>query len=216
MDVRNENRNSLGLVGSLIPSPAAFAAAGLSSARRAREGRVAGMGRGAFGRWVVLVLTGLVLVGGLGSPSTVEAGAWAGAVRNAIAKRSVAAPQTQAMAFGKHAYGKPHDVIIHRSRHPQAAAHIEHAQRRGQPSVLHIGREGAGQRRAAAIGSVSSQRKPGRRFDRDEYPPAFTREGAGNASVRWIHQSDNRGAGASMAAQTRHLPDGSKIRVLVR
>ena len=168
------------------------------------------------GRWPMLVVIVSLLVTGLGVPSTVEASSWASAVRSAITARTAATPGTQALAFGRRAYGKPHDVIIHRARHPQAAAHIEHAQKRGQPSILHIGRQGADQRRAAAIGNINSQRKPGRRFDRDEYPPAFTREGAGNASVRWIHQSDNRGAGASMAAQTRHLPDGSKIRVLVR
>jgi hypothetical protein len=120
------------------------------------------------------------------------------------------------MAFGKQAYGKPRDVIIDRARHPQAAAHIEHAQRNGQPTVLHINRSGAAERRVAAIGGLSGGRKSGARLDRDEYPPAFTREGGSNANVRWIDSGDNRGAGAAMGAQIRDLPDGSKVRVVVQ
>ena len=40
------------------------------------------------------------------------------------------------------AHGKPHDVVIQRSRHPQAAKHIDDAQRQGQPSVLYIATRG--------------------------------------------------------------------------
>ena len=43
----------------------------------------------------------------------------------------------------------------------------------------------------------------------------MTKEGGHNANVRYINPHDNRGAGSSMRAQTRDLPDGSKIRVVV-
>ena len=109
---------------------------------------------------------------------------------------------------------RPKDVLISRSRHPQAAAHIDHAQRH-QPTILHIDRKGAPERRYASIGRIDPTRKPFKLADRDEYPPAFTREGGHNANTRWISRSDNRGAGASMRAQTRDLPDGAAIRVLV-
>jgi hypothetical protein len=111
---------------------------------------------------------------------------------------------------------KPRDVIVSRKRHPQAAAHIEHAQRTGQPTILHIDRKGASKRRTEAIGNINLKRRPGAHYERDEYPPAFTREGGSNANVRFIRAHDNRGAGSSMSWQTRDLPEGSKIRVLVK
>lgn len=111
--------------------------------------------------------------------------------------------------------GKPHDVVIHRSRHPEAAAHIEHAQRQGQPSVLHIDRAGAAARRRESTGSVNPVTRPGRGWDRDEYPPAFAREGGANANVRFIPAHENRGAGSAMGRQISGLRDGEKVRVIV-
>ena len=110
---------------------------------------------------------------------------------------------------------KPHDVLISRSRHPQAAAHIEYAQRQGQPTILHIDRSRAVERRAASTGSVDRHRKPAPHYERDEYPPAYVREGGINANVRYIDRHSNRGAGGAMSAQTRQLPDGARIRILV-
>jgi hypothetical protein len=164
-------------------------------------------------RLLTAALTATVALAGTALPPPADAGALSSAVRSAIARRAAVPPAT---AFGKAAYGKPHDVIVQRARHPQAAAHIEHAQKNGQPSVLHIDRAGATERRAAATGTVNPSRKPSPRYERDEYPPAFTREGGTNSNVRWISPQDNRGAGASMGAQTRDLPDGAKIRVLVK
>lgn len=146
-----------------------------------------------------------------------EAGALV-AARNAAAKRAVA-PTALAVSSkpisAAYANTKPHDVLISRSRHPMASAHIDDAQRQGQPTVLHIDRPGAAKRRIASTGSVNRFRKPAPHYERDEYPPALVREGGGNANVRYIDRHDNRGAGGVLAAQTRHLPDGSRIRILV-
>lgn len=120
------------------------------------------------------------------------------------------APPEAAMAPGK-----PHDVMISRSRYPEATRHIDQAQRQGQPSIVHIDRAGASLRRQQSTSSVNPHRKPGPHHERDEYPPALVREGGQNANVRYIPRSDNRGAGASVGAQTRHLPDGSKLRFVV-
>ena len=109
---------------------------------------------------------------------------------------------------------RPTDILISRSRYPAAAAHITHAQKQ-QPTILHIDRKGAAARRHASIGRIDRTRKPFKLADRDEYPPALTREGGHNANTRWIARSDNRGAGGSMSAQTRKLPDGSRIRIVV-
>lgn len=153
----------------------------------------------------------------LGASFPAEAGGLLAGARQAAAKRSLAPAPHAALARDSSAVaaaGKPHDVVISRSRHPMAASHIEHAQRQGQPTVLHIDREGAAKRRIEATGSVNRLRKPAPHYERDEYPPAFTREGGHTANVRYIDRRDNRGAGGAMAAQTRHLPDGSKIRIL--
>ena len=70
--------------------------------------------------------------------------------------------------------------------------------------VLQIDRTGAAERRAASTGSVHLQRKPAPHYERDEYPPAFVREGGHNANVRFIDRHDNRGAGAVTVSYT-HL-----------
>lgn len=152
-------------------------------------------------------------IAGAMTPKVAEAGVLSSATRSAIARRAAA---SQPMAFGKRAFGKPRDVVIQRARHPQAAAHIEHAQKAGQPSILHIDRKGASARRPQAIGTVRRDRKPVSGYQRDEYPPAFTKEGGSGSSVQWIRQRDNAGAGSSMRWQTHDLPDGSKIRILVQ
>lgn len=134
----------------------------------------------------------------------------AGAARAALERKAA-----QEAAQKATLQGKPKDVIIRRSRHPTAAEHIEHAQRHGQPTVLHIDRAGADARRRASIGTVNRDTRPAKGYDRDEYPPAFTREGGSNSNVRFIPAGDNRGAGSSMRQQTRDVADGQKIRVLV-
>lgn len=141
-------------------------------------------------------------------PSAVEKRAATAAVGN----RAAAVSQQAQSAV---ASGRPRDVVIQRSRHPTAAQHIDDAQRQGQPTVLRIEREGASTRRMQSTGSVDRQRKPGPQYERDEYPPAFVREGGYNANVRYIPRSDNRGAGATIGAQTRDLPNGSRIRIVV-
>lgn len=138
-----------------------------------------------------------------------------GSAAAAALRRRALARQAPKQSATKQPPDKPRDVVIQRSKHPEAAAHIDHAQRQGQPSVLHIDRGGAEARRRASTGSVHRHTSPGPKFDRDEYPPAFTREGGPNANVRFIPRKDNRGAGSSMSHQTRDLNDGEKIRVIV-
>lgn len=101
------------------------------------------------------------------------------------------------------------EVAISRSRFPQSAAHIDDAVRAGKPNTLTIDRKGAAANRRESL--RGTDRVPGK--DRDEFPPAMTREGGAGASVRPIKPSDNRGAGACIGAQCRGLPDGSKIRI---
>jgi hypothetical protein len=92
--------------------------------------------------------------------------------------------------------GKPHDVVISRSRYAEVARHIDDAQRQGQSSIVHIDRAGGAERRRPSTGSVDRHRKPRPLHERDEYPSALVREGMPNANVRNIPRSDNRGAGS--------------------
>ncbi|MEF3062308.1 RHS repeat-associated core domain-containing protein [Ralstonia solanacearum] len=109
------------------------------------------------------------------------------------------------------ATGAVTEVTISRSRFPQSAAHIEDAQRAGQPSIMTIDRSGALKNRREAMRGQC--RAPGQ--DRDEYPPAMMREGGAGASVRPIAPADNRGAGACIGAQCRGLPNGSQVQIRV-
>lgn len=109
---------------------------------------------------------------------------------------------------------KPAQVVISRGRYPETAAHINEAQRLGQPSVLTIDRMGAATRRKESLRYVprrSGYPIAGR--DRDEYPFAMTREGGFNSSVRYVKSADNRGAGKSIERQVRDLPDGTRVRI---
>jgi hypothetical protein len=85
----------------------------------------------------------------------VDARNLAGAARAAL-QRKAAQEAAQKAAV----QGKPKDVIIRRSQHPAAAEHIEHAQRHGQPTVLHVDRAGADARRRASIGTVNRETRP--------------------------------------------------------
>lgn len=159
---------------------------------------------------ISLVVALVAVLAGAVVPPGAEAGVLASAVRGSLTKRATP------MAFGQRANGKPHDIVIDRAKHPQAAAHIDLAQKNGQPSVLHIDRAGAKARRQENLASVDRARKPAPNYQRDEYPPAFTRENSGGSSVKWISQHDNAGAGATMRWQADGLADGTKIRVLVK
>lgn len=140
--------------------------------------------------------------------SGVLSGAASKAAANAAAKRAAVPP---AGFIGK----KPHDVLISRNKYPESASHIEHAQRLGQPSVLTMDRAGANLRRNESLRHIRRKEWSAPKSDRDEYPFAMTREGGSNSSVRYIDRSDNRGAGSSIRHQTKSLPDGARVRVIV-
>ena len=161
----------------------------------------------------MIALAVALAVFGAALPTEVQARSLLGSARSALAKKAATSALKKAEAQAVEQ--KPRDVVISRSRHPQAAEHVDHAQRNGQPTVLHINREGAAQNRHDSTGRVKLNPKPAPAYERDEYPPAFTREGGHNANIRFIDPHDNRGAGASMRAQTRDLPDNAKIRVIV-
>lgn len=159
-------------------------------------------------------------------PAYAEASVASAAAKSAMKRampKQIALPKgvapKAAVGAGKAAQlpaAKPRDILISRSRYPESAAHIEHAQRMGQPTVLTLDKARATPHRTASLKFI--KRKPDRLIagkDRDEYPPAFVREGGFNSNVRFIKSGDNRGSGAAMGRQVQGLPDGARIRILV-
>ena len=103
------------------------------------------------------------------------------------------------------------EVTLSRNKYPESSQHIEEAIKEGQPDTLTIDRGGASSRRKASLKGVD----PAPGLDRDEYPPAMSREGGTGASVKLINPSDNRGSGASISGQLRKYSDGTKFRIKI-
>ncbi|MBK6744831.1 MAG: sporulation protein [Hydrogenophilales bacterium] len=136
----------------------------------------------------------------------------ASVVSNAAMKAANKAAAKQAVA---RAAMKPVDIVIRRSQYPTAAVHIEHAQKMGQPTVLTIDRRNSELRRKHSLQYIKRKESSPKGMDRDEYPPAMTLEGGPNSSVHYIPLHDNRGMGKFIERQTKDLPDGARVRILV-
>ena len=96
------------------------------------------------------------------------------------------------------------------SNSPEAAANAVEA--RGQRwGVLRVDRANVTARRREALSATP--RKSG--FDRDEFPPAATRQGGAGARVAYIDPGDNRRAGASLGNAIKDLDDGQRFVYLV-
>ena len=93
--------------------------------------------------------------------------------------------------------------------YPLTIAHIRQAVRAGEPRVLHIDRAGAEHNRELSLEGIAT--RPG--YDRDEYPPAMSREGGAGADIRYVPSADNRGAGSVMGAQLARWCDGQAFRI---
>lgn len=118
------------------------------------------------------------------------------------------------------------EIQVDSARYPETAQHIQEAQSgtiwRGDasaqgapaPSVLTIDRDGAKVNRAESLRGIAP--RGGEGLDRDEYPPAMFLEGGAGASVKYIDSSDNRGAGSVMGSDLDGLPDGARIRIVVK
>ena len=100
-------------------------------------------------------------------------------------------------------------VRISEARYPKTADHIDDAIRAGQPRRLTLDRRGAAQRREDALKGIPTRRG----YDRDEYPPAESRQGGEGADVRYVPSADNRGAGASQGNQLRPYCNGQRFRI---
>ena len=100
-------------------------------------------------------------------------------------------------------------IELSRSRYPYTTDHIADAIVAGEAALLHIDRAGADQNRSESLAGIPT--KSG--YDRDEYPPAVSREGGYGASVRYVPSADNRGAGSVMGAQLSGWCEGQPFRM---
>ncbi|MEH1055731.1 LamG-like jellyroll fold domain-containing protein [Micromonospora sp. CPCC 206171] len=86
--------------------------------------------------------------------------------------------------------------------HPDFAIHAHEQGLNG--AKLTVDRPGADDRRKESLRGIPTMSG----FDRDELPPAMTREGGSGAHVKYINPRDNRGAGSVIKAQVKDVPDG--------
>ena len=100
-------------------------------------------------------------------------------------------------------------VVVSLTKYPNIADHVRDAIAAGQPVILHIDRKHADEHRAESTDDLPT--RPG--YDRDEYPPAMSREGGESADVRHVKSRENRAAGASMGGQLRGYCNGQAFRL---
>ena len=98
------------------------------------------------------------------------------------------------------------------NKYPETAAHIKDAIANGKTDICTIDRNGAADRRKQSLANVPTKRG----YDRDEYPLAMCKEGGTGADIRYIKPSDNRGAGSYIGNKVEKLPDGAKVKIVVK
>lgn len=107
-----------------------------------------------------------------------------------------------------------HSVIVdlNNGTHRHILDHAWDAIDSGQPALLHWDPADARRHRAQWQRKQGSQfpTKPG--YDRDEYPPAASREGGADTDLRYVLSWENRSAGSVMGAQLRKFCEGQPFR----
>lgn len=100
-------------------------------------------------------------------------------------------------------------VDLDNHRHARILDHAWDAIDHGKPVVLHIDRGHAAAHRAAWHRAQGARfpTRPG--FDRDEYPPAMSREGGARTDLRYVRSAENRSAGSVMGRELEDEPDGA-------
>lgn len=129
---------------------------------------------------------------------------------SASALRHTAEYARKLNALPRPANGPPRVVVVDARRHPASAQHITAAVNMGAPETVTLDRSTVRSNRTGNL----RHKPPRREYDRDEYPCAVFREGAG-ADVAYIPRGDNRGSGSSICHQLRGVPNGARVRVRV-
>ncbi|PFK15803.1 NucA/NucB deoxyribonuclease domain-containing protein [Bacillus cereus] len=98
------------------------------------------------------------------------------------------------------------------NKYPETAAHIKDAISSGKTDICTIDRDGAAERRKQSLANIPMKKG----YDRDEYPMAMCREGGKGADIKYIKPADNRGAGSYIGNKVEKLPDGEKVKIVVK
>ncbi|MEB9621482.1 sporulation protein [Bacillus thuringiensis serovar iberica] len=98
------------------------------------------------------------------------------------------------------------------AKYPETGAHIKEAIEKGKTDICTIDRKGAADRRKQSLANVPTKKG----YDRDEYPMALCQEGGVGADIKYIKPSDNRGAGSYIGNKVEKLPDGAKVKIVVK
>lgn len=107
----------------------------------------------------------------------------------------------------------PVSVYLDPKKYPYTVRHAKRSFELGYPRVWHLDRANAERNREENLRGIPT--RPG--YDRDEAPPAATREGADGAShVAYVPSADNRGAGSVMGNQLSDYCDGQKFKLVFR
>jgi hypothetical protein len=104
-----------------------------------------------------------------------------------------------------------HEYHLNCRLFPSLCRHWQDAQDAGHPDILTVERTGATQRRKHAVKLLNT--KSG--WDRDEYPPASSKEGGHGASVRYVDPSENRSEGGSRRNLFKSIQDGSLVKYIL-
>lgn len=142
---------------------------------------------------------------------------WKGAVLLLIVVGAIGAANPSKHETVVAGCGKVARVYLPALKYPHIADHAQDAMagrtdnHRHWPTVLRINRDGADERRDYAVAKLPSRPD----VDRDEFPPAMART-TKDADVRYVDDSENEGAGASMGNQLRGLPNGSCFRLVFK
>ena len=117
-------------------------------------------------------------------------------------------------------------LVLDSKVYPETAKHIDDAiKKHNCPSTVTLARNDKSKVRARRSDSMKYGKCPKvvPKKDRDEWPMAMFAEGGKNnsckggvAHVRAIAKSDNKGAGSSIGLALRNLPDGTKVKFVIK
>jgi hypothetical protein len=97
-------------------------------------------------------------------------------------------------------------VFLPQNRYPETAGHIRDVEGGAVSGEYNWAPDGSDARRNESLKGYPSSSS----LDRDEWPMASAAEGGAGADIRYINQSDNRGAGSFIAKQ---LSNGDTFRI---
>jgi len=102
---------------------------------------------------------------------------------------------------------QPVKIGFSKTQHPAYAQRLRNIS--ADKKTYTLERTDSSMRRTASVRGIARRRG----FDRDEWPPAITKEGGAGADVKYMLPSQNRAAGATIGNKLRPYPDGTKFQI---